>query len=79
MDTDQNSDQSSEDNGTESEVTSDEESLEQQKVRQLSLIRDIEKQMRTRIARDGETYASLNLHAGVLRMHEPRLKGLKRL
>lgn len=63
-------------NGAESEVTSDEESLEQQKLRQLSLIRSIERQMRTRIAREREKYASPNLHAGVLKIHEPRLKSL---
>lgn len=63
-------------NGVESEVTSNKESLEQQKLRQLSLIRSIERQMRTRIAREREKYTSPNLHAGVLKIHEPRLKSL---
>lgn len=76
MDADWHSSLDTGENGAELEVTSNEESLEQQKLRQLSLIRSIERQIRTRIAREREKYASLNLYAGVLKIHKPRLKSL---
>jgi hypothetical protein len=58
------------------ELTSDNDSLEQQKEKQYKVVKQVEKQMRAGIEKDREKWGKPDVHEGILKMHEPRLRRL---
>jgi hypothetical protein len=56
------------------ELTSDDDSPEQQKRRQYKVVRQVEEQMRAGIEKNREKWGKPDVHEGILKMHEPRLR-----
>jgi hypothetical protein len=65
------------DSNTDVELTSDDDSIEQQKRKQLQVVRQVERHMRAGIEKDRKKWNRPSVHEGILKMYEPRLKRLE--